>query len=175
MTGRPKDQAFHRPKGQAFDDLAKEQFATERARGTGSLKSAATVAGIGLSTAAAWEQHPLIVERVRELRAQTTQYVGASKAWVMQQLMLNVDDAREGGAFKASNEALMLIYKMLCDDKELNAQAARLLGNGAGDARDVQRRLRESFSKPQKALPTSADQMPPAPDESVETSAEEVH
>ena len=85
MTGRPKDDAFRRDKGCPFDHLEKDEYAKARAKG-GTMKAAAGIAGIAPTTAANWERHPEIKERIRELRQGAEDFVGVSKAWISSSL-----------------------------------------------------------------------------------------
>lgn len=145
--GRPAD-SFSRGKNAPFDKIELEDFAKARAKG-GTLKAAAGIAGVSLGTAATWEKHPEVKERMRELRQGVEDFVGVSKAWVLTQLKENALEAREESQFKASNEALKIIYEILNNDREVNTQVARALSPDVS-RKELQRRLKESFSQPVK-------------------------
>lgn len=128
-----------------FDDLAREQFAQERAKGR-TIKQAAQVSGIALTTASQFAKDERMYERIRELRQGADQFVGVSVAWVLQQLRKNAEEAREVSAFKASNEAIGMIYKIISEDKSVASNMARTLPADVSRS-DLQKMLRASFAQ----------------------------
>lgn len=146
---------WRRDQGAAFDDLAREQFAQARAKGN-SLKASAAGAGISYSAATQFERDERMRSRVRELRQGADNFVGVSVAWVLGELRKNVEGAREECAFKASNEALGMIYKIISEDKSVASSMARALPADVSRG-DLQRMLRESFAK--NARSTSKDEV----------------
>jgi hypothetical protein len=150
---------FRRDPGAPFDSWEREEYAKARAKG-GSLKASATLAGVTPAAVTKWERHPEVKARIRELRDGAETFVGVSTAWVINQLKINVEDAREAGAIKASNEALGMIYKILTEDRNVGHQLARALPPHV-TRQELQKRLRESFGdsaprRRKKALPADA-------------------
>lgn len=141
---------WHRDSGDAFPSLERELFAKARARGA-TVKVAASDAGIAYQTGVTYERHEAMRKRVAELRQGAEDFVGVSKAWIVAQLKRNADEAREEKAFKSSNEALMMIYKMISEDKDLTAGMARALPHTVSP-QELKAKLKESFRQP-SALP----------------------
>ena len=144
MSSRPDP--FRRDPGAPFDSLEREQYAQARAKG-GSIKAACAAAGISGETGTKFERHPEIRKRISELRQGAETYVGVSKAWVLQQLQRNAEEARDSGAFKASNEALISIYKIISEDRGVGHDMARALPPNV-TPQELQKRLKESFKAP---------------------------
>jgi len=144
MSARPDP--FRRDPGGPFDSLEREQYAQARAKG-GSIKGACAAAGISGPTGTKLEQHPEMRKRISELRQGAETYVGVSKAWVLQQLQRNAEEARDSGAFKASNEALISIYKIISEDRGVGHDMARALPPNV-TPQELQKRLKESFKAP---------------------------
>jgi hypothetical protein len=117
---------WQREAGMAFPDLSRELFAKARARGA-NVKASASDAGIAYQTGMMFEKHDAMRKRVSELRQGAEDFVGVSKAWIIHQLKRNADEAREEKAFKSSNEALHLIYKIISEDRDVSHQMARAL------------------------------------------------
>jgi hypothetical protein len=168
--GQPRNVAWRRDPGGVFDDLRKEDFAKARAKG-GSIRASSNHTGIGYQTGIEWERRPEMLERIRELRQGAEDFVGASTAWVIQQLKINVDAAREQGAFKASNEAIGLIYKIMTEDKEIGLKVARSLPHTVS-GQELQARLKESFNTPSPSTPKRKQKPPPLP-EPIDTDGED--
>lgn len=146
---RGKRELFRRDPGGPFDDHRLETYAKSRAKG-GSVASSGTAAGIAKPTALRWEQAGEMRARIRELRDGAEDFVGVSKAWILNEYKKNVELAREQGAIKASNDALACMYKIICEDKSVahNMAAAKLPATLEGQ--DLQRRLLSSFSQPDR-------------------------
>lgn len=142
-----KRELFRRDLGGPFDDARLETYAKSRAKG-GSVASSGVAAGVVKATALRWEQAGEMRARIRELRDGAEDFVGVSKAWILNEYKKNVELAREQGAIKASNDALACMYKIICDDKSVahNMAAAKLPATLEG--KDLQRRLLSSFSHP---------------------------
>ncbi len=117
---------WERERGQPFDDLAREQYAEARAKG-GTIKASATETGVSYRDAIAWDKHPEMLQRVRELRQRTTTFIDVSVGWVLNELKKNAEIAREENQLKSSNEALKLIYDILRTDPSVAAGMARQL------------------------------------------------
>jgi len=117
---------FRREPGGPFDSLERERFAVARAKGM-AIKASATEAGVSATAGYAFERHDAMRLRVRELRAGAETYVGVSMGWLLTQLKRNALKARKAGAFKASNEALSLIAKIVQRQPELTKDQARSL------------------------------------------------
>lgn len=145
-NSRPKDAAWVREKGCPFNHAEREDYAQARAKG-GTIKAAANLVGIGVETAYKWEKNPEMRARTRELRQGATNFVGVSTAWIVNQLRINVEEARNDSCYKASNEALKLMHTILTGSKDLAAQAARAIEPGVRPE-EIQKRLRESFQEP---------------------------
>lgn len=161
---------FRRDPGAPFDDVPREEYAKSRAKG-GAMKVSAAIAGIEPATATKWERHPAMRERIRELRQGAENFVGVSKAWIIQQLKINAEAAREENAYKSSNEALGMIYKIISEDRDVSHQMARALPHDV-TPQELQKRLRSQFAKP--ALPKGRENfaLPNAPKEDAEEVAE---
>lgn len=146
---------WRRDPGAPFDDLGREQFAQERAKGH-TLKVSSGVAGIAYRTAVEFERDERMKVRVRELRRGADNFVGVSVAWVLGELRKNVEGAREECAYKASNEALAMIYKIISEDKSVASSMARALPADVSRG-DLQKMLRESFA--QNARKAAGDEL----------------
>ena len=134
---------WYREPGKPFPSLEREQYAQARAKGLG-IGQASAAAGISVTTGSQYERHNSVRTRIGELRQTTDAYVGVSAGWVIAQLMKNVEEARENNAFKASNEALALIYKMITEDKSVTHNMARMLPHHV-TPQQLQQKLKESF------------------------------
>jgi hypothetical protein len=158
--GRPKV-AFRRDPGAPFDDLRKEEFAKARARG-GSIRAASNVAGTQYATGLSWEKHPEMKARIREMRSGADDFVGATAGWVIGELKKNVEAARENLQFKASNEALALIYKLVNEDKDAALKITRSLPAHV-QGQELQSRVMDAFNapapRPKKRLARNAKQV----------------
>lgn len=144
--GRPEGQGFRRDPGGPFDDLRKEEFAKARARG-GSIRASSNVAGVQYATGIKWGKHPEMMARIREMRTGADDFVGATTGWVIGELKKNVEQARENLQFKASNEALSLIYKLVTEDKDAALKAVRALPASV-QGRELQSRVMDAFNAP---------------------------
>ena len=144
MSNRPDP--FRRDPGAPFDNLEREQYAQARAKGA-SIKAACAAAGLSPETGTKLERHEAIRKRISELRQGAETYVGVSKAWILQQLQRNAEEARDNGAYKASNEALISIYKIISEDRGVGHDMARALPPNVSPA-ELQKRLKESFKAP---------------------------
>ena len=158
--------AFHRePTGQ-FTSLEREQYAKARARGA-NIKEASAEAGVSAVTGTQYEKHDAMRKRISQLRQGAETFIGVSNAWIINQLMRNVDEAREAGAFKASNEGIGMIYKIMNEQKDLAGQMARAMPAEI-EGRELKRMLSNAFKKP--ALPEGKEGFalpePPDPDTS---------
>lgn len=149
MTGRID--VWQREKNQPFNELSREEFARARAKGQ-TVKASSVSAGISYATGMQFERHEGIQARVRELRQGTEAFVGVSKAWILTQLMTNVTEARDNNAYKASNEALALIYKMISEDDDVGAGVIRSMPVNT-NPRELQRRLANAFAPPKTSKP----------------------
>ncbi len=145
-----------------FGEYRVEQYCKSRAKG-GSVPSSAVAAGCHKNTALRWERHPEVRARLRELRDGADDFVGVSKAWILNELKINVGVARETGAIKSSNEALLFIYKIIQEDKQVAHQMAAAKLPATLEGMDLQRALRASFSEPEREVIT-VQQAEPAPD-----------
>lgn len=143
--------AFRRDAGCPFDDVRKDEYAKARAKG-GTIRAASGVAGIDYATGLSWEKHPEMMARIRELRSGAENFVGATTGWIINELKKNVDLARDQNAIKSSNEALMLIYRIINEDKESAMKMARALPHTVG-GRELQSRVMEAFGGAPDALP----------------------
>ncbi len=142
-------QSFRRDPGMPFDDYRVETYCKARAKG-GTVLAAAGSAGVHKNTAIKWEREPEVRARQRELREGAEDFIGVSVAWCIHQLKTNCTAAREAGAFKASNEAAILVYKIMREDKAAaHNMAAALPATTQG--MDLQKRIRESFRQPDDA------------------------
>lgn len=149
--GRPEGMVWRRDPGGAFDDFRRDEFAKARAKG-GSIRASANVAGVTYTVALKWEKHPEMMARIRELRHGAENFVGATVGWIIAELKRNVDLARDQGAIKASNEALMLIHRLISEDKETSMKMARALPHTVG-GQELQRRVMAAFGAPPASLP----------------------
>jgi len=149
-TGGHQPDPFRRDPGAPFDSWEREEYAKARAKG-GSLKASAALAGVSPMCVTKWERHPEVKARIRELRDGAETFVGVSTAWIINQLKINVDEARAAGAHKSSNEALGMIHKILTEDRNIGHQLSRALPPHV-TPKQLQERLRESFgeTKPRK-------------------------
>lgn len=145
---------FRRDPGGPFDDFKVESFCRARAKG-GNITSSGNAAGISKPTAFSYEKAPEVKARIRELRDGAEDFVGVSVAWILNQLKINVEAAREDGAYKASNEALMISYKIISENKAVAHKMASALPALEGKA--LQRALAESFSQPEDIVVTQVD------------------
>lgn len=121
-----RDKFWRRTPGHPFDSLKRERYAQARARG-GTVKASGNDAGIGIQTAFKYEKHPEMKARIRELRSNAEDFLGVSLGWVVQELKTNVEAARRAEHFKSSNEALMLLHKIMTTDKNAAHNIARAL------------------------------------------------
>ncbi len=133
--------------GDAFDCYQVERFVQERAAGH-SVPVSADRAGVSRSTGLSFEAEEAVRERLRELRAGTQTTCTVSLAWICEQLKKNAVDSREGEEpnFKASNEALKLLYEIVTDPKN----DPKLSGLGTGlpmDGPALQDELRKRLSR----------------------------
>ena len=117
---------WRRDPGAPFDDLGREQYAQARARG-GTVPASANEAGVAKSSAIAFEKHPAMRERIRELRQGAQTFVGVSVGWILGELKKNAQLARDEGQLKSSNEALKLMYDIVRTDPNVANQMARAL------------------------------------------------
>lgn len=147
---------WHREPGDAFPSLERELFAKARARGA-PVKVAASDAGVSYQTGVGYERHEAMRKRISELRQGAEDFVGVSKAWIVAQLKRNADEAREEKAFKSSNEALHLIYKIISEDRDLSANMARALPHTVSPA-ELKAKLKESFKQPGALPPPREDE-----------------
>lgn len=156
MTKRERLDPWRRDSGAPFDDLGREQYAQARAKGAG-IKAASSAAGVQAATGTTYERHEAMRLRVRELRQGAETYVGVSKAWVLRELQVTIEAARDNGAYKAAIEGLGLIYKIITEDRSIGHEMARTLPPNVTPA-ELQKRLRESFRAPTspRALPVVA-------------------
>lgn len=169
MKGEPQEHVsldkLRRDKGHAFDEFRVETYCKARAKG-GSVASAGTAAGVTKPTALKWEQHPEVRARTRELREGAEDFIGVSTAWCIAQLKRNAEEARDQGAFKASNEAILFCYKLMREDKNAAHNTATKQLPATLEGMQLQRALRESFSQPERevidvvAVPPP-DELPP--------------
>ena len=134
---------FRRDPGGPFDSLEREKFAQARAKGA-SIKAASTEAGVRPQTGYDYERHEEMRKRVRELRAGAETFVGVSMGWLVRQLTINAKRARKAGAYKASNEALGLIMKIVQRDPNQAANNPRSLPPDVTDA-DIHQTLTRRF------------------------------
>lgn len=135
--------SFRRDPGAPFDEYRIEQYCKARAKG-GTVHASGSHAGVSKNTAMKWEREPEVRARQRELRDGAEDFVGVSVAWVINELKQNVSVARQQNAIKASNEALVFIYKIITENKQLaHNMAAALPAPARGQ--DLQKALRESF------------------------------
>lgn len=141
---------FRRDPGMPFDDFRVEQYAKARAKG-GTIAASGSHAGVVKGTALKWEKEPEVRARVRELRDGAEDFVGVSVAWIIGELKRNAKEARENNAFKASNEALLITYKIISENKQVAHQMAAALP-AALEGKDLQKALRESFSQPEDVI-----------------------
>lgn len=142
---------LRRDKGSPFDEFRVEQFCKARAKGA-TVSAAGNTAGISKGTALRWERHPEVRARQRELREGAEDYVGVSLGWCIAQLKRNAEEARDNGAYKASNEAILLAYKLMREDRSAahNQPAVKLPATLEG--MQLQRALSESFSQPEREV-----------------------
>lgn len=117
---------FRRDPGGPYDSLERERYAQARAKGA-SIKSASTEAGVSPNVGYTYERHDSMRLRIRELRAGAETYVGVSKGWLLNQLRINARKARKAGSYKASNDALGLIAKIVMRDPSLADETPRAL------------------------------------------------
>lgn len=134
---------FRRDPGGPFDSLKKERFAQARAKGA-AIKSASAEAGITYRLGCDYERHDAMRMRIRELRSGAETYVGVSLGWLLSQLRINAKRARKAGNFKASNEALGLIAKIVQRKPDLDRDGARSLPADVSQ-QDVHAQLTQRF------------------------------
>ncbi len=118
--------AFDRTPGQPFHDLGREQYAVARAKGA-TIKAAAQEAGANYRDCQDWDKHPEMLERIRELRQRTTQFVDVSVGYILNELKKNAEIARDEGQLKSSNEALKIMYDIIRTDPSIANNMARQL------------------------------------------------
>lgn len=145
---RKRTDAWARDPTGPFVAIEKELFAKARARGA-TQKASAADAGISYQTAIKYERHDEMRKRISELRQGAEDFVGVSKAHLIHKLMQNAEEARGAGAFKASNEALLGVYKLISEDKggDLGRNMARALPHTVTPA-ELKARLTATFKKP---------------------------
>lgn len=163
--------AFHREVGGAFSAHEKEQYAKARARGD-NIKSAAAAAGITAVTATSYEKNEAMRKRISQLRQGAETFIGVSNAWIINQLMRNAEEARGEGAFKASNEAIGMIYKIMNEQRDLASQMARALPSDI-EGRELKKMLSSAFKKPAMPAEKASFTLPPAPREEDEDERED--
>lgn len=152
---------FRRDKGAPFDDHRVETYCKARAKG-GNVHAASNAAGVHKQTGIRWEKEPEVKARMSELRLGAEDFIGVSLAYVFTGLKRNAEEARDSGAFKASNEALFLIYKLMKEDKSSAHQmAAALPGNLEG--RQLQRALEASFEEREREPEPAVIDVEPEP------------
>jgi hypothetical protein len=166
---RKRPDPYRRDPGAPFDSLEREQYAKARAKGA-SVKAASVSAGVSKQMAYELEKHDAIRARIRELRQGAEDYVGFSKAWILQQLKQNAEESRNDGAWKSSNEALGMMYKIMSEDRDVGHQMARALPPDV-TPRELQKALRERFNQ-KPALPKEKAEYV-APSAPVDTEGEE--
>ena len=155
--------AFHREPGGAFSSLEREQYAKARARGD-TITAASAAAGISSSTGTSFEKHEQMRKRISELRQGAETFIGVSNAWVINQLKRNAEEARDQGAFKASNESIHLIYKIMNENKDVASQMARALPPNV-TPKQLKSELTKAFAKPALPPEKAAFALPEAPSE----------
>lgn len=171
MTDAPAEYPHNRANlwardpGGPFVSLERELFAKARARGA-TIKAASADAGITHVTGTKYERNDEMRKRISELRRGAEDFVGVSTACLIGELMRNAAEAREAGAYKASNEALVAVYKMVTEDKggDMGRHTPRALSHSVTPA-ELKARLTQSFAKtrkPRAALPEVIE-APPAP------------
>lgn len=101
-----------------FHDPKKELFAKAWAK-TGMLARACEAAGVTKETGAKWRGVHDMVTRIRELRAGGETFVGVSKAYIVNRLRENAENAAADGKFKESNDALEELYKIISKDPDM--------------------------------------------------------
>lgn len=169
MTGQRPD-PFRRDAGAPFDSWERETFAKARAKG-GSIKAAATAAGISDPTATSYEKHPEMRARIRELRDGAEDFVGVSLGWMFGQLKEIVEEARADGEYKPAIEALSLMNRMLGENKDAAANVARALPPSV-QGKDLTKRLSEAFRPKPLPKDKAAYVVPQAPREDDEEAAQ---
>jgi hypothetical protein len=110
----------------AFEDSRKERFAEAVASGMPVSKASAHVE-VRRETGYLWAKHPRMLSRIDVLRSNDLKYKQVSVSLVVTQLARNVELATEAGQFKASNEALAMLYKILKADKDVLRDAGVLV------------------------------------------------
>lgn len=133
--------AFFRREGLPFDDVRKETFAKELARG-GSIPKASELADVNPKTGAAWKGNVAMIDRVRELRDGAETFIGVSKGWIVAQLKLNALGAQEDRKFAESTKTLELLYKILSLDKDMAGNAPSAANGITVTDKEVLKRLR---------------------------------
>ncbi len=152
-----------------FVALEKELYAKARARGV-TVKAASADAGIAVETGTKYERNEIMRKRISELRQGAEDFVGVSKAHLIHKLMQNADEAREAGAFKASNEALLGVYKLISEDKggDIGRNMPRALPHTV-TPEELKARLEKTFKKKRApALPLPVVDVPAEEDEAAE-------
>lgn len=174
MTDAPAEYPHNRANlwardpGGPFVSLERELFAKARARGA-TIKASSADAGITHATGTKYERNDEMRKRISELRRGAEDFVGVSTACLIGELMRNAAEAREAGAYKASNEALVAVYKMVTEDKggDMGRNTPRALSHAVTPA-ELKERLTRSFTKGKKprasALPEVIE-APPVEDE----------
>jgi hypothetical protein len=170
QPARKRPDLNRRDPGAPFDQLEREQYAKARAKG-GSIKAACGVAGISPALGTQLERLPEMRKRISELRQGAEDFVGVSKGWCIRQLMINAEQSREDGAWKASNEAIGLIHKMISEDVDISHQMARALPPDVGP-QELQKRLSTAFSAPKPPKLKAEYVPPPAPADDAEEQSE---
>lgn len=152
--------------GQAFDAFEAEQYAQARASGQ-TIGVSATSAGVGLAAAKTLEKDPEVRSRIAELREGSKTITTVSPAWILEQLKINALESREGREYttinkageqvevtsapnyKASNEALQMMYEIIkTDDSILNGLGGGLPAGSKAMMQEIQKRLSAPAPQP---------------------------
>ncbi len=162
--------SFHRAHDGAFTSLERERYAKARARGD-TITAASAAAGVSSATGTNYEKHEQMRKRISELRQGAETFIGVSNAWVINQLKRNAEESRDQGAFKASNESIHLIYKIMNENKDLASQMARSLPPDVSP-KQLKSELNKAFAKPALPPEKAAFALPEAPREDAEEDGE---
>lgn len=170
LAERKRPDPFRRDPGAPFDSYEREQYAKARAKG-GSITAACQVAGISGPSGTAFEKHPEMRARIRELRDGAEDFVGVSLGYMLGKLKEVIEDAHKAEEFKSAIDGIKVMAQLLEGNSDAAANMARALPPEV-QGKALQKRLTDAFA-PKKLPKEKAEYVaPPVPAEEDEEAAE---
>ena len=145
----------------SFNDPQKEKFAMHLGGGK-TIAEASRLVGITGKTGLLWAKNPDMKERKRILRAQPgiSQTFSVSIAMIVAELHRNAMEARAAEQFKASNDALQMMYTIAKQEKSL-LETFEAKGEESGGSGNIVDRLKNHLSA-KHTLPAGTVTFPPS-------------